>query len=305
MKRPSVDTYISIRGLSGCRNLAGLLLVLGLLMPALGQPAPAGRQAGPSQAVAPAKVPAPTTTLPAQPPVQPRQVLAPEFPPVPENVLFRPSFVTPDLAHYAGLAFRMMAEEGGQHYLVTAHSLFGPAAELDVQMTSADIQRIIMAAVGVSCTDPRTVVLSRRYVPTPGARPADDKGAEKDVALFELPTRLGERALLPDLAMPVVGDRVWIYVKYQNKPKLGLEPAVIAWVSDKEIRYLLENQTVDLRNSTGAPVLSAEGKVMGIHISIFAAASGRRFGYACPTGAILDVANPGRAKPFSPLKTAK
>jgi hypothetical protein len=223
--------------------------------------------------------------------------------PVPlPNVIFRPSFLTPDLAYSAGMAFRARPENSEQQYLVTAHSLFGPAADLDVQMSSADIERMIVAAVGVSCTDPRSVVMARRYLPLPDARRADEKGSDKDIAMFELPARLGERALVLDQSVPVPGDKVWLYVKYAGTSRVGLEPAKLAWISDHEIRYLLENQTVDLRGTTGAPLLSAEGTLVGMHMGIFTSSAGRKFGYACPAAALLAVMDPSAKKPPSVLK---
>lgn len=220
----------------------------------------------------------------------------------PPNVLFRPAFLAPDLAHYAGLAFRLEDEKSGLHYLVTAHSLFGPAADLDVQMTSEDIARIIVAAVGVSCTDPRSVVLARRYLPLPDARRADEKGAEKDIAMFELPARLGERALRLDPGVPLRGDHVWVYVKYPGTSRVGLEPATLAWVTDGEIRYFLQNQDADLRGSTGAPLLAADGSVVGMHLGVFSARTGRKFGFASPALALKKVFEPNAKTPSGILK---
>ncbi len=220
----------------------------------------------------------------------------------PADVIFRPTVLTADLSYSAGMAFRMKKDESSLHYLVTAHSLFGPAADLDVQMTGVDIERVVVALVGVSCTDPRAVVVARRYMLLPDARRSDEKGAEKDIALFELPARLGERALALDRSPPLRGDKVWIYVKYAGSGRVGLEPAMVAWVSDQEVRYVLENQAVDLRGAMGAPVLSTEGTVMGMHLGIFTSASGRKFGYACPAGAIADVLDPNQEKPASVMK---
>jgi hypothetical protein len=100
----------------------------------------------------------------------------------------------------------------------------------------------------------------------------------------------------------VRGDAVWIYVKYAGTARTGLEPAVIAWVSEKELRYYFQNQEADLRGTTGAPILAADGRVVGMHLGVFTAASGRKFGYACPSAAMLAVVAPGRPKPATVLK---
>jgi hypothetical protein len=219
------------------------------------------------------------------------------------NVIFRPSFLTEDFAHYAGMAFRLKEERSGRHFLVTAHSLFGPAADLDVQMTDEDIARVVVAAVGVSCTDPRVVVISRRHVPVAGARRADEKGAEKDMTLFELaPGGADVPALVLDEATPLKGDKVWLYVKHADTRRVRLEPATLAWVSEREIRYILTDQEADLRGTTGAPILSETGAVVGMHLGVFSSRTGRKFGYAVPASALADQLTPGRAKPVSVLR---
>ena len=220
----------------------------------------------------------------------------------PPNVLFRPTFLSQDIAHYAGTAFRVQDATGGQHYLVTAHSLFGPAADMDIQMSSEDIARVIVAAVGVSCTDPRNVVLARNYVPLPGARRADEKGSEKDLAVFELPSRLNEATLVLDPSPPVRGDRVWIYLKNPTTSRVELEAATLAFVAETEIRYILDNQEVDLRGTTGAPLLSAEGRVVGMHLGVFTSKTGRRFGYGPPASAIRAVWAGGQKPAATVLK---
>jgi hypothetical protein len=219
------------------------------------------------------------------------------------NVIFRPSFLTEDFAHYAGMAFRLKEERSGRHFLVTAHSLFGPAADLDVQMSDEDIARVVVAAVGVSCTDPRVLVLSRRHVSVAGARRADERGAEKDITLFELPAGgPAVPALSLDEAVPVRGDKGWLYVKHADTRRVRLEPVVLAWVSEREIRYFLTDQQADLRGTTGAPILSETGKVLGMHLGVFTSRMGRNFGYAVPAGALADELMPGRAKPVSVLR---
>jgi hypothetical protein len=208
--------------------------------------------------------------------------------------LFRPNFLTPDIAHYAGLAFRLRHATSGQHFMVTCHSLFSPTFGLDVQLTAADIAKVIVAAVGVSCSDRTKIVVAQPYVTTVDARPADDKGSEKDIAAFRILETAGEPSLVLDSAPPIVGDKVWIYVKYPGTPKLGLEPATLAWVSPTEIRYLLKNKSADLHNTRGAPLLDVDGRVVGIHIGTFVSKTGNVFGFACPAAAVAPVIEPAK-----------
>ncbi len=244
--------------------------------------APAPATSGPTK---PAQVGAATPNLPvATPP--------PAVPKPPPNVLFRPTYLTADIAHYTGLAFRLKHEASGQHYLVTSHSSFSKTAGLDVDMSSEDIARAVVGAVGVSCSDRTKLVLAQPYLPLKDARMTDVNGSEKNMAFFNITGPATEPALTLDPAPPIIGDRVWVYVKYSNTPMVGLEGATIAFVSEVEISYLLDNQGADLRNTSGAPILSLDGHVVAMHLGTFTSKTGRIFGYACPGSALRQFIEP-------------
>ncbi len=241
--------------------------------------------------------------LPAAPPAQsaPRPAEAPATPQVPPNVLFRPVFLTPDFPFGAGTAFRLRDPRTNLHYLVTSHSLLGPAGGLDVQMKPMDITRIVMALAGVSCTDPRVVVLARSYVFLEDARVSDQRGSERDLALFALPPEPGlQPALQLDPAPPVAGDRLWVLLKYAGTQAVGMEPGRIVSATPNELRYLCENEKADLGGAAGAPLLSAQGRVLGMHLGTLKVKSGRLYGYACPAGAIQQVLDPAWTPPPAP-----
>lgn len=222
-------------------------------------------------------------------------------PQVPPNVLFRPTFLTPDFPLSAGTAFRLRDPRTHLHYLVTSHSLLGPAGGLDVQMKPMDISRIVMALAGVSCTDPRVVVLARSYVFIEDARPSDQRGSERDLALFALPPEPGlQPALQLDSAPVLAGDRIWILLKYAGTQVTGMEPGRVVSATPNELRYLCENAKVDLSGAAGAPVLSALGRVVGMHLGTLKVKSGRMYGYACPASAIQQVLDPAWAPAPAP-----
>jgi hypothetical protein len=160
-------------------------------------------------------------------------------------------------------------------------------------MKPMDISRIVMAVAGVSCTDPRVVVLARSHVFIEDARPSDQRGSERDLALFALPPETGlPPALQLDPAPVLAGDRIWILLKYAGTQVTGMEPGRIVSAVPNELRYLCENDKVDLSGAAGAPVLSAQGRVLGMHLGTLKVKSGRVYGYACPAVAIQQVLDP-------------
>jgi len=270
------------------------------------------KAAAPASAPAAAKPAAPAAAQPAaKPGIQQGQGVAqssaqkiPETsntaPRPPAHVLFRPNYLTADIAHFAGLAFRARSERSGQHYLVASHTAFGPGADLQEQLSPDQIATVIVAAVGVSVNDPGVLVTAKPYVMFPEAHVADDTGCDKDIAMFNIPgSSPQDPALVLDEAAPIKGDKVWVYVKYPGTPKTGLEPASIVWISDKEFRYHFDNQGVNISNCMGAPVLTPDGLVVGMHIGTFKSKSGFLFGFACPSAAmrkVMDGAAPAKPK---------
>lgn len=209
------------------------------------------------------------------------------------HVVFRPNFLTADIAHYAGIAFRLRSGRTGRHFLVCPMTMFGPAAELREQMSSVDIARVIVAAVGVAIDDPEYLVIAKPYIKMDDARPTDEKGCEKDIVLFALSDAPGDPSMTVDPAPAIKGDKVWMYTKLTGINKVSLVGATVAWVSPNEIRYHLDDQNADLSNTSGSPLLSSDGLVVGMHIGTFKTQSGMVFGFACP-GAALRQAMEGQ-----------
>ena len=290
--------------------------------PAAAAPAPAAtanKAAAPAQkpaaatnaATAPAPVPpsiaagAEERPVPVQGPTPQATAPQPTAPQLPLNVVFRPHYLTTDIAHYAGLCFRVRQESTQLDFLVAPYFVFGPAAELKEQMTPEQISSVVVAAIGVSINDPIKLAIAQRYIGPGDARVADAKGAEADLAIFQLTAGSNaDPTLLLDPMPPINGDRVWIYVKYPGSQKAGLEAATIAWVSPTEIRYHFDNPKLDIGNTAGAPLLSPEGTVVGMHLGTFRGKTGNLYGFACPSLAIRRVIdNYSQPKPQKPKKS--
>jgi hypothetical protein len=224
---------------------------------------------------------------------------------MPLNVVFRPNYLTTDIAHYAGLSFRVRHEATQLDFLVAPYFVFGPAAELKEQMTPEQIASVVVAAIGVSINDPSKLAIAQRYIGPGDARVADAKGSEVDLVIFQFTSGSNaDPSLLLDSVPPINGDRVWIYVKYPGTQKVGLEAATIAWVSTTELRYHFDNPNVDISNTAGAPLLSPEGTVVGMHLGTFRGKTGNLYGFACPSPAIRRILESYlQVKPQKPKKS--
>jgi hypothetical protein len=204
-----------------------------------------------------------------------------EEPKVAQNVLLKPTFLLANGSWSGGSAFLLRGSDRPQTLLVTCHHLFGPATGLDKQMTCEDIAKDVCGAVGLSMQDRKTIIVAQTYLKVAGARPFDDTGAEKDLAVFVVPE--GEKLPALELAegMPKVGDAVYVFARLRSETEPKLLPATVSETADKWLSYTFKDKSIDLRGTSGAPVLDDKGHVVGMNL-----------GGGEQNGQLIGVANP-------------
>ena len=207
---------------------------------------------------------------------------------VPGDVMVKATYLSANYSLTSGSGF-ILASPGGNLYLVTCHSVFSKNSGLDRQWTPDQISSVVVAAVGVSTSNPSHVVLAQPYVPVPDARPSDDNGSERDIALFRVVRSENQPSLSAETNPVAMGDRVYILIKPEDSMTPVLIPATIAWFSSNEIRYLFDDPNVQLVDCFGCPVLSENGGVVAMHLGQFVSKSGRSYGFSTPAASIVEV----------------
>lgn len=207
---------------------------------------------------------------------------------VPNDVLLKPTYLSANYSLTSGAAF-VLASQSGNLYLVTCHSVFSKNSGLDRQWTPDQISSVVVAAVGVSTSNPTHVVFAQPYVPVPDARPTDDNGSERDIALFRVIRTPNQPSLNVETKPISMSDRVYILTKPEDSMTPVLIPARIAWFSSNEIRYLFDDPNVQLVDCFGCPVLSEDGNVVAMHLGQFVSKTGRAYGFSTPASAIAEV----------------
>lgn len=202
------------------------------------------------------------------------------------DVLYKPTFLTANTSFPAGSAFPVRLVRGGKNYLVTSFSLFGKTSGLDHQLTPTEIAQNIMGGVATSAAHPRQIIVAQPYLLMSNIRVADDNGADGDMAIFGIRNSEKLPSLYLDPTLPAKGDRMFALVKGPSNKVPVLVEVETEWVSPTEIRYLFLDSSVDLVGACGAPILSAQGKVVAMHLGTFTSKSGNLFGFAAPARAI-------------------
>lgn len=210
-------------------------------------------------------------------------ILAQAEPKPDPNVVMLPTFIF-DQRHSitAGVAFTV--EEQGQRYLTTAYHVLGPAGGLQTRIAPRDVPREVKAIVGLCLGDATSVVLGTPVLPVNDARSFDETGGEADVTFANLPGTGGAAGLRLADKLPKVGERVWLFLRLVDRDRPTLYPATVSEATATLVQYAMEEPSLNLRASSGAPVLNKDGAVVAMHL-----------GYGKKADALVCIAAPAPA----------
>jgi Trypsin-like peptidase domain len=207
-----------------------------------------GRAAGTS----PAGDEAPASAPPAGPPE------------APENAVLRPAFTTTTEGDVDGGTAFLARGTDDRVLLLTAQHLFGEALGMSRDYTGAELPGLVTGMTATSVDDTAVEVQSSTLITMPEAVPLTTN-ITRDVAGFVIDDA-GEAAVL-ELAQapPEPGERVWLLAEVSGSGE-RLFPATLEDVSPDEYLQYAFDTPLDLTATSGAPVLDADGRVVGINV---------------------------------------
>ena len=197
--------------------------------------------------------------------------------------LFRPVFNTNEGEVAAGTAF--LAEHQQQTYLITAHHLIGQAGGLDRDYTGAELDGFLHSVDGESIEQNADTITSTALVLIPEAESVTNESGQNDVLIFKAENNPNLVPLKLSNSLPSVGETVWLYAELANRDRLLHQAEVVE--SDRDFLTLSYQDTdLNLRASSGAPILNAQKEVVGINLA-GGLQSGELIGWANPGSSII------------------
>jgi hypothetical protein len=180
---------------------------------------------------------------------------------------FSPSFVTNDGPVEAGKAVPIRAAKApGGVAVVSCNHIFGPPGKLrriiPGEAMASFVQQGMLADLDGQKT-PFGPALS-----LPGARPFSASDASTDLSLFYAPESLASRALDLAASGPAVNDDVWLLARLVDGalPSDLLHRARVVSSDDKMLVYEFDSPSLQLRATSGAPVVNARGQIVGLNL---------------------------------------
>ena len=197
---------------------------------------------------------------------------APTAAPTSTDAIFKPMFTTPQGPLNAGTAFVARLDHCDEPVLLTAIHLFGPGGGLPQPMTSDDVRHgVSQAELTGFGRNAKHMLFEVASLTPENATPcctSDRMVGVGDVAAFTAPDRLKAIALplAPDIA--IAGDRVTLLAPLAGGTDAGLRhDAVVIGMHDGFLLYKFDDPTIQLRATSGAPVVDAAGRVVAINLT--------------------------------------
>jgi hypothetical protein len=229
------------------------------------------------------------TAVFAQTPPAPAPPAAPAGPTVAPCTVFAPTYtIDGQNPPQAGSMFAVKV--GEKTVLVTSFSIFGPGGGLSAQLPAAKLGEHVTAVTAKDAFDATVCGKSTKALPLPDAVPfGQGHDMTKDIAVFDLaPADYNAQANAVPIATlafaakaPKVGDKVWLLASLKGQTAKAF-PAKVVQSDAGYVFFQLDDGTLDLAGTPGAPVVDATGALIGVDVAGQKMQDGALIGGATP-----------------------
>jgi hypothetical protein len=221
--------------------------------------------------------------LPTQP-ARPLQTGQKE-PPVPDGLIFRPTFETDEGEIRAGTAFPLRLTGYPRPVIVTALHLLGPGGGMSRDVSHGEIAKAVKRLRLDDCfAASRTILLESEPLVIPEAAPIGKSGNAGDLAAFWAPMEEHVYCLEMSEAKPVAGESVWLAASLLRGAPADQRLHGASVLGTDEYGLLLyryDNPKLSKQATSGAPIVNRAGQLVAINLG----------GYESE-GAVIGAGNP-------------
>ncbi len=200
-----------------------------------------------------------------------------------ETAVYKPVFVTTDGELEAGTAFVARLSASSPLVLVTAHHLFGTDGGLDREYTWSELPELV-SKVTAKSIEKSPPVTAGSAIAIEGATKYSQAAIGGDVAAFLVSAPADAPALTFVTTRPREGTTVWLISPVEGSSELR-HRAVVVQMDDDMIGYAFDNAKIELRATSGAPVVTATGEVVAINIAS-GTQDGKTIGFGNPAWSV-------------------
>lgn len=184
----------------------------------------------------------------------------------------------------AGTAF--IVKNGKMQYAVTAQHLIGTAGGLKKDYNGHDLLEIFKNISLTPVFSGYENIESKDFIKIPNAEGINETTAKNDIFISPLSGTIDSTPFRIAAREPDIGDTVMLYAAVSSSDKF-MHKAIVAELSEDQIIYIFEDKDLNLRATSGAPILNQQNQVIGINLAGGKLEDGSVVGFANPSKSIL------------------
>lgn len=207
---------------------------------------------------------------------------------IPNNFVFRPYFETVEGEFSAGTAFAVKLKNIDKPVIVTAIHLFGPGGGLEEQIDAGSLPDFIINAKFYDLFVDKLSVESNEVLPISDAKPYPSINTDIAAFIISEDSDISTAVIFEGKVQP--GEEVWLVASvYSGEPEgKKLHRAIVTKSSDEKLKFIYDNNKIDLTATSGAPIINDKGQVVGINIGS-GNVGDKLFGIANPSSSFYNM----------------
>jgi hypothetical protein len=199
-------------------------------------------------------------------------------------ILYVPTFKMFSEQSTAGTAFVIFHDK--QLYGVTAQHLLGLAGGLSRDYAGTDLESQLKKVTFEPLFDGYENLISKQHTPIKTTETGASESFQSDLFITPLKT-VDSLPLLLASNPPEPGDKVLLFAAVMDSEDL-LHPAIVMSFDEDVLSYVFLNKNLNLRATSGAPVLNEAYEVIGVNLAGGTSPEGHVMGYANPYTTIIN-----------------
>ena len=179
-------------------------------------------------------------------------------------MLYRPVFELKSGTAEAGTAF--IIKFSGKDYAVSAQHLIGTAGGLSKDYSGSELETEFRQLTINPIYSGFRTISSDNHVSIPGAAALTGVNLTNDLFISPLNAELDSTPFLLADALPKQGERVLLVAKLVDSNEI-LHAATVLTSDENELIYLFDDESLNLRATSGAPIVNSEVEVVGVNLA--------------------------------------
>jgi hypothetical protein len=191
-----------------------------------------------------------------------------DLPTVPDRFVLQPTIHAERKTYSAGTAFAVRHPDLERPIILTCLHLFGTAGGYPADIPPLELPRVVKKVSLADKFSGAVVGEVAGFIPIPDSSPLNTPSRAGDIAAMWFKESVPVSAGTLAAKSPRIGEPVWLACRLLGREDSSrkLHRVIVTSHEDNLLEYRFEDATLQLRATSGSPILDAKGEVVAIHL---------------------------------------